>query len=92
MGAEKLFAISNVPGVLRDPDDAASRIAQLGPAEIEAAIAEGSISGGMIAKLEEALRAVRQGVQQVIVAGPAEAGLVARALRGAAGTVIRRDR
>lgn len=88
LDAEILFAISGVPGVLRDPSDLSSRINTLNGQEIKAAVEEGVISGGMVAKVDEALRAVGSGVNGVIIAGPPRKGLIQDALEGRAGTRV----
>jgi acetylglutamate kinase len=58
LAVDHLFAITNVPGVLRDRSDPSSRIPRLTEAEARAAIADGVIGGGMIPKVEEALAAL----------------------------------
>lgn len=88
MNADTLFAISNVPGVLKDASDPQTRIALMRPDDIQRGIEDGTISGGMVAKLEEAQRALRLGVGRVMIAGPANGGVLAAALRGEQGTVI----
>ena len=60
--AEKLIALSDVPGVLRDVKDPASLISEMTLAEVRAAQADGTVGGGMIPKLESCLRAVEGGV------------------------------
>lgn len=60
--AEKLIALSDVPGVLRDVNDPGSLISEMTLAEVRAAQEQGLISGGMIPKLESCLRAVEGGV------------------------------
>ncbi len=58
LGADHLFLLTAVPGVLRDIADPSSRIPRLARAEAEAAIRDGTIRGGMIPKVEEALAAL----------------------------------
>lgn len=65
LGARDLFLVMDAPGVLRDRDDPASRIARLTIAEAEALIADGTVAGGMIPKLEESFVALRGGVERV---------------------------
>ncbi|HUJ60437.1 MAG TPA: acetylglutamate kinase, partial [Kofleriaceae bacterium] len=60
--AERLFLVTSAPGVLRDINDPASRLPKLTRAEAKAAITDGIVTGGMIAKLEEAMSVVDQGV------------------------------
>lgn len=88
LGVEHLFAITSVPGVLRDRSDPASRIPQLGAAEARAAIASGQIAGGMIPKVEEALAALGR-AKQVHILAPEPGSLRAEALQpGSRGTVL----
>lgn len=92
LNAAKLFLVSNVPGVLRDRGDPASRIPRLTPAEARAQIASRAIQGGMIPKVEESLALLSRGVESIHIVGiePAHA-LVEEALSpGRFGTVIER--
>ena len=60
MGAEKLLLLTNTAGVL----DASGRLLTgLSPDEVDALIAEGTISGGMLPKVRCALDAVKAGVR-----------------------------
>jgi len=87
--AEALFMVSNVPGVLRDPDDPSTRIPRITPADADRLIEEGIVTGGMIAKVQEALEGVRLGIGAVHVCGAAEGQLLAEAREpGSAGTVF----
>lgn len=83
-----LFAVTAVPGVLRDLHDPGSRIPSLSATEARAAIAAGSIAGGMIPKVEAAIAAL-SGVKMVHILA-AEAGALAEEARapGSRGTVI----
>ena len=69
------------PGVLRDADDDNSVIATINHADFEAYKADGTISGGMLPKIENALAAIDAGVQRVIITK-------ATAIDGQHGTVI----
>lgn len=60
--AEKLVFVSDVPGLLRDREDSASLISHINVAEARALIADGTISAGMIPKMEAALEALEAGV------------------------------
>jgi acetylglutamate kinase len=60
--AEKLIALSDVPGVLRDVNDPTSLISQMTLREVRNALAHGVVGQGMIPKLESCLRAVGGGV------------------------------
>ena len=69
------------PGVLRDPDDDSSVIPHITRADFDRYVADGTISGGMIPKIENALAAVEAGVRRVIIT-------LATAIDGQHGTVI----
>ncbi len=60
--AEKLLSLTDVRGILRDPDDAGTLISRLSLQEAEALLADESVSAGMIPKLESAIVAVSGGV------------------------------
>ena len=63
--ARKLAFLSDVPGLLRDPADPDSLITTLCASEIEALIADGTIAGGMLPKVEGAVGALKAGVRKV---------------------------
>lgn len=62
MRAEKIIYLTAAPGLLADPDDPASLIHRLSPAEARQRIESDSVSGGMIPKLEACAAAVEGGV------------------------------
>jgi acetylglutamate kinase len=68
-------------GVLSNPDDDDSVIPQITRADFERYKADGTISGGMMPKIENALSAVEAGVSRVIIT-------LATAIDGKHGTVI----
>lgn len=88
--AERLFLVTSTPGVLRDVKDPGSRLARLTCAEARAAIADQVVTGGMIAKLEEAMAVVDQGVGAIHILGKLAAGDLVRAVRepGSVGTTL----
>lgn len=51
-----------LPGVLRDPSDPSSLIPRITEPEFRALVADGTISGGMIPKLDNAFKAIHDGV------------------------------
>lgn len=63
--AEKLFIFSNVPGILRDPADPASKYSYLTVEEVEELVRSGVVSGGMSVKVAAAVLAVKKGVPRV---------------------------
>lgn len=59
---EKLVIVSDTHGIRRDPKDPQSLIGQVSEAEIRGLIADGTISAGMLPKVEACLRALEAGV------------------------------
>lgn len=92
LGAAKLIVLSDTPGVLRDRNDPASRISRLDGDEVRGLIANETISGGMIPKVESALRALELGVRRVhlIDAGTPNALLVELFTEAGIGTMLAR--
>jgi acetylglutamate kinase len=80
-GARRLIFLTDVEGVR---DGAGQVRPVLTAAECERLIAEGTATGGMQAKLQAALAALRGGVEQVVVAPGAAANVVERVLAGEA--------
>ena len=68
-------------GVLTDPDDETSVIPHITTESFEQLKADGTVSGGMIPKIENALEAVKAGVKRVIITK-------ADAIDGKQGTII----
>ncbi len=62
--AEKLVCLTDVTGLRSDPDDPGSRLAQVSVDQIDAMVASGAASSGMIPKVEACARAVRAGVRR----------------------------
>jgi len=87
VGAGALVACTAVGGVRRDKDDPATRLPRLTVAEAKAAIADGTVQGGMIPKLEEAFAPLAAGVGAVHIVAPSE---IAASLQapGSAGTLL----
>lgn len=90
LSAAKLLLVSNVPGVLRDKNDPSTRIPRLTPAQAQAYIESGVISGGMIPKVEESLEMLKQGIAAIhIVSTSPDDALLQEALSpGSVGTVF----
>ena len=63
--AEKLVVLSDIPGVLRDVNDPESLIPHITAAEARTMIADGTIAGGMIPKIEGCLDTLAQGVKKI---------------------------
>ncbi|MCX7621933.1 MAG: acetylglutamate kinase [Acidimicrobiales bacterium] len=60
--AEKVVYLSNVPGLLRDIDDPRSLITEITASEARTLIEKGTVSGGMIPKVQACLAALDRGV------------------------------
>jgi acetylglutamate kinase len=65
INAYKLVFLSDVPGVLSDPQKPDSVISSLTKKEIEALIKDGTIHAGMVPKIQGALSAITAGVKKV---------------------------
>jgi acetylglutamate kinase len=63
LGAEKIVYLTDIAGLRKDIDDANSLIQRITVDELSALIADGTISGGMIPKVESCMQAVRGGVK-----------------------------
>lgn len=63
--ADRLILLTDTIGILRDRNNADSTIPTIQNAEIEQLIAEGTISGGMLPKVQSARTALAGGVQKV---------------------------
>ena len=86
--AEKLMLLTNIPGVLNKAGDL---LTELSAREIDAFIADGTISGGMLPKIAGALDAAKAGVNAVhIVDGRVPHAMLLEILSDQAfGTMIR---
>lgn len=80
LGAEALVLLTNVPGLLRDLADPASRVARVDRATEPEALA--LARGRMHKKVRAAIEAVHGGVHRAIIASSAGAGPIRRALEG----------
>ena len=88
--ADALVLVTSTPGVLRNVADPSSRIPRITRAEFEALVADGTISGGMIPKLEESFDVLRGGARSVVILGRLGEGDLLKAVTspGSAGTVL----
>lgn len=93
LSAERLIILTNVPGILRDHTNPSTRMPACNLAQLQALIADGTISGGMLPKAQNCIHAINAGVQAVqIVDGTARPSLLRDAVEGqSVGTVITRD-
>ena len=91
LAAAHLLLVTGAPGVLRDPDDPATRIPRLTVAEAHAAIADGTVTGGMIPKLTESIAVLETGaVGSIHIVGHIGAGDLLREIDepGSVGTAL----
>ncbi|MGB3723118.1 MAG: acetylglutamate kinase [Pacificimonas sp.] len=88
LGAARLMLLTDVPGVLSKDK---ALLTDLSPPDVERLIADGTISGGMIPKLETCLSAVADGVEAaVILDGRVPHGLLLEIFtRQGAGTLVK---
>lgn len=63
LGAEKIIYLTDISGLRSRLDDPDSLIARIDVAGLEKMVADGTIQGGMIPKVESCVRAVRGGVK-----------------------------
>ena len=89
LGAARLFLLTDVPGVLNKAGDL---VADLTPAQIAGFREDGTISGGMIPKLETCVSAVESGVDAAVILDGRipHALLVEIFTREGAGTLVHR--
>jgi acetylglutamate kinase len=63
LGAEKIIYLTDIAGLRSNIDDASSLIQRITVNELSALIDNGTVSGGMIPKVESCIQAVRGGVK-----------------------------
>ncbi|MCS6922902.1 MAG: acetylglutamate kinase [Fimbriimonadales bacterium] len=61
LGAAKFILMTDVPGVLSDPEDPTSLISELTREQAQRMLENGRVSGGMIPKLQACLQALERG-------------------------------
>jgi len=88
--ADALVLVTSAPGVLRDLRDPASRVPRIARADFERMVADGTVSGGMIPKLQESFDVLTGGARSVVIIGRLAPGDLLRAVTdpGSAGTVL----
>lgn len=67
IGAERLFMMTDIAGILRDKDDPDSLIKAIDIPGLVSLFDQGVISGGMIPKVECCIDAIHRGVKRVVV-------------------------
>ena len=91
LAASALVLVTSTPGVLRDVKDPSSRLRKLTVAQAKAAIADRTVTGGMIPKLEESLAALADGrVAAIHIVGNVTPGELAAEIAdpGSVGTAL----
>ncbi len=63
---------SSIPGVLKDLSDPTSLIKTVAKKDFEPMVADGTISEGMIPKLQNAFDAINDGVSKVVITSPSD--------------------
>lgn len=65
--AKKLILLTDVPGLMKDPNDPDTLIRRLKVSQVPPLVMSGIISGGMIPKVECCVEAVRRGVRRAFI-------------------------
>jgi acetylglutamate kinase len=63
--AKRLVFMSDVPGLMRDPEDPSTLIAHLQTSEVDGLKKAGVVDKGMIPKVDSAVAAIKAGVDKV---------------------------
>ncbi len=64
LNARKLVFLTDVPGLLRDPEDRSTLISSLHLSEVDELIERGVIAGGMLPKIKGMVGAVKSGIKK----------------------------
>ena len=67
LGAQRLIMMTDIAGILRDKDDPSSLITNITVDEAKGLYESGVVSGGMIPKVDCCIRAIEQGVKNVVI-------------------------
>ena len=67
LGAERLIMMTDIAGILRNREDPSTLIPEITLEEADRLYAEGVISGGMIPKVDCCIRAIHEGVKNVVI-------------------------
>jgi acetylglutamate kinase len=65
LSAEKLVFLSDIPGILTDLKDPATRLSHVNATQVRQLIKDGVIAGGMVPKVEAALESLYAGVHKI---------------------------
>ena len=67
LGAERMFLMTDIAGILMDKDDPSTLLPHVTTTEAETLREQGVISGGMIPKVECCIEALEHGVKNVVI-------------------------
>ncbi len=67
LSAESLISMTDIAGILKDKDDPSTLIPKITTAQAQDLFQDGTISGGMIPKVECCLEAINRGVKKVFI-------------------------
>ncbi len=67
LGAERMFALTDIAGVMTDKNDPTSVLRSITVKEAKELLSTGVISGGMIPKVQSCIEAIEKGVKRVII-------------------------
>ena len=67
LNAERLIMMTDIPGVMKDPQDPDSLIPSLTISQAQSLMDDGTISGGMIPKIRCCIDALQEGVKGVVI-------------------------
>ena len=67
MKAERLISMTDIAGILKDKDDPSSLIPNITIKEAYKLFEDGTVSGGMIPKVQCCIDAIHKGVEKVII-------------------------
>lgn len=67
LNAENMVLVSNIPGILSDPNDESSLLSNVTLSQIEKLKEEGIIAGGMIPKVNCCVETIKQGVKKACI-------------------------
>ncbi|HJJ39172.1 MAG TPA: acetylglutamate kinase [Methanocorpusculum sp.] len=65
--AKRLIMLTDVEGILKEKDDPSTLISELSVSEAKSLFADGTISGGMVPKVECCIEAISRGVRKVVI-------------------------
>jgi acetylglutamate kinase len=65
--AERLIMLTDIAGLLKDKDDPSTLIPEISASKAKELLIDGTISGGMIPKIECCITAIDAGVRKVII-------------------------